>query len=97
MEYHSTNDYIIKFRDGESALWKQKRMKKISRYKNKRERERREKSFNNERTKKLGKETGCSTIIHSPMQLAFTDSKKYRAEMQVKKYNVIQMSKVQLY
>lgn len=95
MEYHSTNDYIIKFRDGESDLQKQKRMKKISRYK--KERERKE-SFSNERTKKLGKEfkTGCSTTIHSPMLPAFTD-KKYRAETQVKKYNVIQMSKVQLY
>ena len=29
------------------------------------------------------------------MQPAFTDNKKYRAETQVKKYNVIQMSKVQ--
>lgn len=64
----------------------------------KKKRERKE-SFNNERTKKLGKdfETGCSTTIHSPMLPAFTDNKKYRAETQVKKYNVIQMSKVQLY
>lgn len=39
----------------------------------------------------LGKdfETGCSTIIHSSTQPAFTESKEYRADTQVKKYNVI--------
>ena len=73
-------------------------MKKISRYKNKiREREREKKKVLIMKGQRNLAETGCSTIIHSPMQLAFTDSKNYRAEMQVKKYNVIQMSKVQLY
>lgn len=37
-------------------------------------------SFNNKRTRNLGKdlEMGCSTIIHSSVQPAFTESKEYR-------------------